>query len=411
MINQIGENAKNAKLALSLLTSEKKDEVLNGLALALDINRVLIKEENIKDMEAGKNTGLDAALLDRLLLDDKRIDQMITGLHDLISFPDPIGEVLETIKRANGLLIEKISVPLGVVGIIYESRPNVTLDAFSLCFKSGNVSILKGGKEAIHSNIILETIIRDVLVQNHLNPDILQVIKQTDRETTKQMMKMNEYIDVLIPRGSQGLIRSVLENSNIPVIQTGAGNCHIYVDKDADQNMAIKIIINAKIQRPGVCNALESLLVNKYIASEFLPKLALALPEVTFFADSVAKSIVPGFKLAEEADYAREYLGLSASIKICDDYNDAITHINKYSTGHSEAIITENKEVAELFTRAVDSSTVYVNASTRFTDGSEFGYGAEIGISTQKLHARGPMGLKQLCSYKYIVHGNGQTRN
>ncbi len=411
MINQIGENAKNAKLALSLLTSEKKDEVLNGLALALDINRVLIKDENIKDMEAGKNTGLDAALLDRLLLDDKRIDQMITGLHDLISFPDPIGEVLETIKRDNGLLIEKISVPLGVVGIIYESRPNVTLDAFSLCFKSGNVSILKGGKEAIHSNIILETIIRDVLVQNHLNPDILQVIKQTDRETTKQMMKMNEYIDVLIPRGSQGLIRSVLENSNIPVIQTGAGNCHIYVDKEADQDMAIEIIINAKIQRPGVCNALESLLVNKYIADEFLPKLALALPEVTFFADSVAKSIVPGFKLAEEADYAREYLGLSASIKICDDYNDAITHINKYSTGHSEAIITENKEVAELFTRAVDSSTVYVNASTRFTDGSEFGYGAEIGISTQKLHARGPMGLKQLCSYKYIVHGNGQTRN
>ena len=411
MINQIGENAKNAKLALSLLTSEKKDEVLNGLALALDINRVLIKDENIKDMEAGKNTGLDAALLDRLLLDDKRIDQMITGLHDLISFPDPIGEVLETIKRDNGLLIEKISVPLGVVGIIYESRPNVTLDAFSLCFKSGNVSILKGGKEAIHSNIILETIIRDVLVQNHLNPDILQVIKQTDRETTKQMMKMNEYIDVLIPRGSQGLIRSVLENSNIPVIQTGAGNCHIYVDKEADQDMAIEIIINAKIQRPGVCNALESLLVNKYIANEFLPKLALALPEVTFFADSVAKSIVPGFKLAEEADYAREYLGLSASIKICDDYNDAITHINKYSTGHSEAIITENKEVAELFTRAVDSSTVYVNASTRFTDGSEFGYGAEIGISTQKLHARGPMGLKQLCSYKYIVHGNGQTRN
>ena len=411
MINQIGENAKNAKLALSLLTSEKKDEVLNGLALALDINRVLIKDENIKDMEAGKNTGLDAALLDRLLLDDKRIDQMITGLHDLISFPDPIGEVLETIKRDNGLLIEKISVPLGVVGIIYESRPNVTLDAFSLCFKSGNVSILKGGKEAIHSNIILETIIRDVLVQNHLNPDILQVIKQTDRETTKQMMKMNEYIDVLIPRGSQGLIRSVLENSNIPVIQTGAGNCHIYVDKEADQDMAIEIIINAKIQRPGVCNALESLLVNKYIADEFLPKLALALPEVTFFADSLAQAIVPGFKLAEEADYAREYLGLSASIKICDDYNDAITHINKYSTGHSEAIITENKEVAELFTRAVDSSTVYVNASTRFTDGSEFGYGAEIGISTQKLHARGPMGLKQLCSYKYIVHGNGQTRN
>lgn len=411
MINQIGENAKNAKLALSLLTSTKKDEVLNDLALAIDTSRDLIKKENLKDMEAGAKSGLDSVLLDRLLLDDKRIDQMIAGLHDLISFPDPIGERLETIKRDNGLLIEKISVPLGVVGIIYESRPNVTLDAFSLCFKSGNVSILKGGKEAIHSNIILETIIRDVLLKNHLNPDILQVIKQTDRETTKQMMKMNEYIDVLIPRGSQGLIRSVLENSNIPVIQTGAGNCHIYVDKDASQDMAINIIINAKTQRPGVCNALESLLVNKYIADEFLPKLALALPEVTFFTDSSAKAIVPGFKLAEEADYAREYLGLSASIKICDDYNDAITHINKYSTGHSEAIITENKEVAELFTRAVDSSTVYVNASTRFTDGSEFGYGAEIGISTQKLHARGPMGLKQLCSYKYIVHGNGQIRN
>lgn len=411
MINQIGENAKKAKLALSLLTSTKKDEVLNDLALAIDTSRDLIKKENLKDMEAGAKSGLDSVLLDRLLLDDKRIDQMITGLHDLISFPDPIGEIIETIKRDNGLLIEKISVPLGVVGIIYESRPNVTLDAFSLCFKSGNVSILKGGKEAIHSNIILETIIREVLDQNALNPNILQVIKQTDRETTKQMMKMNEYIDVLIPRGSQGLIRSVLENSNIPVIQTGAGNCHIYVDKDANQDMAIEIIINAKTQRPGVCNALESLLVNKYIAAEFLPKLALALPEVTFFGDSVSKTMVPNFKLAEEADYAKEYLGLSASIKVCNDYNDAITHINKYSTGHSEAIITENKEVAELFTRAVDSSTVYVNASTRFTDGSEFGYGAEIGISTQKLHARGPMGLKQLCSYKYIVHGNGQIRN
>ncbi|WP_323611974.1 glutamate-5-semialdehyde dehydrogenase [Erysipelothrix enhydrae] len=409
-MKDIGIKAKEASRSLALLTQEQKNDALGRIGEDLLRNASQIIEANQLDLEAADQNGITGALRDRLILNQARIEAMVQGLNELTLLKDPVGEVLEVLEPDNGLYIEKVSVPLGVIGIIYESRPNVTVDAFGLCFKSGNAVVLKGGKEAIHTNIELERIVRNSLTDLNMNPNCVQVIKDTRREVTTQLMKLNEYIDVLIPRGSASLIRAVVENSTIPVIETGAGNCHIYVDKDADVSMALDIIENAKCQRLGVCNTMESLVVHKDIAPTFLPLLVNKLPNVVYHGDLVACEIVDTMVLANDDDFGKEYLDLELSVKVVDSLEAAISHINFYNTKHSEAIITNNEKTAQRFTQEVDASTVYVNASTRFTDGSQFGFGAEIGISTQKLHARGPMGLKQLTSYKYIVKGKGQTR-
>lgn len=409
-MKDIGIKAKEASTELALLTQEQKNQALKRIGddLLEQANKII--GANQLDLEAADQNGITGALRDRLILNQARIEAMVQGLNELTLLKDPVGEVLEVLEPENGLYIEKVSVPLGVIGIIYESRPNVTVDAFGLCFKSGNAVVLKGGKEAIHTNIELERIVRNSLTDLSINSNCVQVIKDTRREVTTQLMKLNEYIDVLIPRGSTSLIRAVVENSTIPVIETGAGNCHIYVDYDADVSMALDIIENAKCQRLGVCNTMESLVVHKDIAPTFLPLLVNKLPHVVYHGDLVACEIVDTMVLANDDDFRKEYLDLEMSVKVVDSLEEAIAHINFYNTKHSEAIITNNEKTAQRFTREVDASTVYVNASTRFTDGSQFGFGAEIGISTQKLHARGPMGLKQLTSYKYIVKGKGQTR-
>lgn len=409
-MKDIGIKAKEASRSLALLTQEQKNQALKRIGDDLLEQANEIIEANQLDLEAADQNGITGALRDRLILNQARIEAMVQGLNELTLLKDPVGEVLEALEPENGLYIEKVSVPLGVIGIIYESRPNVTVDAFGLCFKSGNAVVLKGGKEAIHTNIELERIVRNSLTDLNINPNCVQVIKDTRREVTTQLMKLNEYIDVLIPRGSASLIRAVVENSTIPVIETGAGNCHIYVDYDADISMALDIIENAKCQRLGVCNTMESLVVHKDIAPTFLPLLVNKLPHVVYHGDLVACEIVDTMVLANDVDFRKEYLDLEMSVKVVDSLEEAIAHINFYNTKHSEAIITNNEKTAQRFTQEVDASTVYVNASTRFTDGSQFGFGAEIGISTQKLHARGPMGLKQLTSYKYIVKGKGQTR-
>lgn len=409
-MKDIGIRAKEASRSLALLTQEQKNQALKRIGDDLLEQANEIIEANQLDLEAADQNRITGALRDRLILNQARIEAMVQGLNELTLLKDPVGEVLEVLEPENGLYIEKVSVPLGVIGIIYESRPNVTVDAFGLCFKSGNAVVLKGGKEAIHTNIELERIVRNSLTDLNINPNCVQVIKDTRREVTTQLMKLNEYIDVLIPRGSASLIRAVVENSTIPVIETGAGNCHIYVDYDADVSMALDNIENAKCQRLGVCNTMESLVVHKDIAPTFLPLLVNKLPHVVYHGDLVACEIVDTMVLANDDDFRKEYLDLEMSVKVVDSLEEAIVHINFYNTKHSEAIITNNEKTAQRFTQEVDASTVYVNASTRFTDGSQFGFGAEIGISTQKLHARGPMGLKQLTSYKYIVKGKGQTR-
>lgn len=410
MIKEIGINAKKAEQTIAFLSNEQKNDALRLIAKNLNSKRTDILEENKKDVENGVVIGLTDSLLDRLTLDDARIDSMIQGLEEIASMADPLNRTLSESTTKEGLSIRKTTVPLGVIGIIYESRPNVTLDSFALCFKAGNAVVLKGGKEAIYSNTILESIIRDSLSSLSLDPNIIQVIKRTDREATNEMMRLNKYIDVLIPRGSAGLIKAVVENSTIPVIQTGDGNCHIYIDNEADIDMSIEIIKNAKMQRMGVCNALESLVIHKDIAEEILPLIESTLVGVHIHADAEAMKTLPNVTLATEEDFYTEYLGPEVSIKTVSSLDEAITHINEHNTKHSEAIITRNRDKADEFTKKVDASTVYVNASTRFTDGSVFGLGAEIGISTQKLHARGPMGVDALCSYKYIVEGTGQIR-
>ena len=351
-------------------------------------------------------------LIDRLLLTESRIEGMAEGLRQVSALEDPIGEVLGMKKRPNGLLIGQKRVPLGVIGIIYEARPNVTADAFALCFKTGNVVILKGGSDAIHSNEAIVNCIRETLKEQGVTENAIQLISDTSRETAAEFMKMNQYVDVLIPRGGRGLIKAVVEQSTIPVIETGTGNCHTYVDETADLQMAANIIINAKTQRVGVCNACESVLVHKDIKDAFLPVLAKRLQEkhVEIRADEAAYDLIPGAVHATEEDWGKEYLDYILSIKVVSSVEEAIAHINKYNTKHSEAIITNNYEHAQKFLDEVDAAAVYVNASTRFTDGFEFGFGAEIGISTQKLHARGPMGLQALTTTKYIIYGNGQVR-
>ncbi|MBR5800112.1 MAG: glutamate-5-semialdehyde dehydrogenase [Lachnospiraceae bacterium] len=410
-LTEMGQRACTSKYEVQKLTTAKKNEALTAVAKALVEEQDFIIEANAIDIETGKKKGMHPGLLDRLLLNADRIKGMAEGLMQVVDLEDPIGEVLETFERPQGFVIEKRRVPLGVIGIIYESRPNVTADAFGLCFKSGNAVILKGGSDALNSNKAITQVIRKALKSVSVNEDAIQLIEATDRAVTQEFMKMKEYVDVLIPRGGAGLIRSVVENSTIPVIETGTGNCHIYVDEYADLDKAVAIIFNAKTQRIGVCNACESLVVHEKVSKDLMPRLVESFREknVLIRGDEATQSVI-SCEPATEEDYAKEYLDYIISVKTVKNADEAIAHINKYNTKHSEAIITENKEVAEKFLNEVDAACVYHNVSTRFTDGFEFGLGAEIGISTQKLHARGPMGLKELTSYKFAVRGDGQVR-
>lgn len=410
-LQETGQKAVQAKYEVQKLSEKEKNRALLTIAEALVTETDRILAANEEDLARAEEKGMKAGLIDRLRLTEERIKGMAEGIEKVTQLPDPVGELLETIHRPNGLVIEKRRVPLGVVGIIYESRPNVTADAFSLCFKSGNAVILKGGSDALYSNKAIVSVIREGLEKSGVTEDAISFIDATDRAVTMEFMKMKEYVDVLIPRGGAGLIRSVVENSTIPVIETGTGNCHIYIDEDADLAKAIPIIINAKTQRLGVCNACESLVVHEKIREKLLPDLAKALSEksVEIRGDEKIGEVINCVPATEE-DYGTEYLDAIISMKTVKNVDEAIAHINKYNTKHSEAIITENREHAEKFLNEVDAACVYVNASTRFTDGFEFGFGAEIGISTQKLHARGPMGLRELTSYKYRITGNGQIR-
>lgn len=411
LLNHLGKNAAVAKYELQKLSTDTKNQALIAVSDALVRESGRIIQENEKDIKRGEEKGMHTGLIDRLRLTEERIKGMAEGLKQIAELSDPIGEVMETFERPNGLKIEKRRVPMGVIGIIYESRPNVTADAFGLCFKSGNVVILKGGSDALCSNIAITGVIRKALKSEGITEDAIQLIESTDRAVAQEFMRLKEYVDLLIPRGGAGLIRSVVENSTIPVIETGTGNCHIYVDEYADLNKAIPIIINAKTQRIGVCNACESLVIHEAVKDALLPELAKALKEysVEIRGDEKITQVIDCVPATEE-DYGTEYLDYIISMKTVASVDEAIAHINKYSTRHSESIITENKENLEKFLNEVDAACVYANASTRFTDGFEFGFGAEIGISTQKLHARGPMGLKELTSYKYVIRGNGQVR-
>ena len=412
MLLELGKRAKAAETELRIITTNEKNRVLAAVAKSLTDHTDALLEANAVDVANGRANHMPEGLVDRLLLTADRINGMAEGLRQLVELEDPIGEVTGMKKRPNGLLIGQKRVPLGVVGIIYEARPNVTADAFGLCFKTGNVVILKGGSDAIHSNKAIVDCIRETLKAEGVNEDAIQLIEDTSRETAAEFMKMNEYVDVLIPRGGKGLIKAVVNQSTIPVIETGTGNCHIYVDESADLEMAVNIILNAKTQRVGVCNACESLLVYDKVKADLLPVLAARLKEkhVEMRADQEAKALMPGAVDATEEDWGTEYLDYILSIKVVYSVDEAIAHINRYNTGHSEAIVTNNYTNAQKFLDEVDAAAVYVNASTRFTDGFEFGYGAEIGISTQKLHARGPMGLLALTTTKYIIYGNGQIR-
>lgn len=405
-------NACKAKMVLGKLSTGKKNSVLEAVAKALCENADEIIAANNIDVENGINNNMSQGLVDRLKLTTARIEDMALGLRKVADLPDPIGEVTEMTKRPNGMTIGKRRVPMGVIGIIYEARPNVTSDAFGLCFKTGNAVILKGGSDAINSNRKIVQVIRKALAENDVTEDAVQLIESTDRETTTKFMRMNKYVDLLIPRGSAGLIKATVENATIPVIETGTGNCHVYVDKSADIDMAVKILVNAKTQRIGVCNACESLVVHENILEKFLPVAVAALKEknVEIRADEAARKICPGLKEATEEDFYTEYLDYIISVKTVKSIDEAIEHINGHNTKHSESIVTKDYDNANKFLDEIDAACVYVNASTRFTDGFEFGFGAEIGISTQKLHARGPMGLKELTTSKYIIYGSGQIR-
>ena len=411
-LEEIGKCAKAAEPALRVLNAGEKDKALLGVAEKLLADASYILEANEKDVVRAKESGMKPGLVDRLMLDRSRIEGMAEGIRQVAALPDPVGEVRSMKQRPNGLLIGQKRVPLGVIGIIYESRPNVTADAFALCFKAGNVVILRGGSDAFYSNLAIVETIRTALKDHGVPKDAIQLIEDTSRKTAQEFMKMDRYVDLLIPRGGAGLIRSVLENSRIPVIETGTGNCHIFVDESADLQMAVSIIFNAKTQRIGVCNACESLVVHERVLDRLMPLLKKKLDEkqVEIRGDRKAAAAAEGIVPATEEDWGTEYLDYILSVKTVDSIDEAIAHINRYNTGHSEAIITSDYANAQRFLNEVDAAAVYVNASTRFTDGYEFGFGAEIGISTQKLHARGPMGLEALTSYKYIIYGNGQIR-
>ncbi len=411
-VQQLGQNAKGCAAQINTASTADKNRVLSVIAEELEAGVEQILAENKKDITTAREMGIPETMIDRLMLDEGRIGDIADAVRTLIDLDDPVGVVERGFTRPNGLVIHKTRVPLGVIGIIFESRPNVSVDAATLCLKAGNAVILRGGKEAIHSNRALVGIMRRALEKCGFDPNVIQLVDDTSRESANQMMKLSGFIDVLIPRGGRGLIQAVVQNATVPVIETGTGNCHIYVDKAADLAMAADIVYNAKTSRPSVCNAAESLLVHEAVAQEFLPMVKQRLDEkgVQLFGCAKTRSILEGIQEATEEDYAAEYLDYKMSVKVVASIEEAVEHIRLYSTHHSDCIVTNDLAASELFTRSVDSAAVYVNASTRFTDGGEFGFGAEIGISTQKLHARGPMGLNELTSVKYVVHGNGQIR-
>ena len=407
----LGKNAKIAQVTLADASTALKNKALTAISEALLENKDDIIKANSLDLANGKANGMSESLLDRLALTEARIKDIANSVLEIVALPDPVGVVKSGSTRPNGLNIEKVAVPMGTIAVIYEARPNVTIDAAALCLKSGNAVILRGGKEAINSNIATANIMRQAIESVGLDKNCIQLVEDTSRETANALMKLNGYIDVLIPRGGAGLINSVVQNATVPVIETGVGNCHIYVDKTADIDMAVDIIYNAKTSRPSVCNAAESLVIHKDIAAQALPAIKSKLDEKTveLCGDEYAGNIID-ITLATDEDWGKEYLDYKMSIKTVDNVEEAIAHINTYSTGHSEAIITNDYNSAQKFTKLVNSSAVYVNASTRFTDGGQFGFGAEIGISTQKLHARGPIGLPELTTTKFVIRGNGQIR-
>ena len=411
-ILKLANDVKNSAKCINFASSSKKNEILRYIKENITSGADIILKANEKDVKNAMECNLKGSFINRLALDSDKIKNIAESIDYVIALKDPVNRILNGEVAANGLKIEKISLPLGVVGIIYEARPNVTVDAAVISIKSGNAVILRGGKEAINTNTVLVDLIKKAILKANLNPNILGFVADTSRESAMDMMKLNDVLDVLIPRGGAGLINTVVNNASVPVIQTGVGNCHIYVDEFADLDMALKIVINAKVSRPSVCNAAESLLIHDAVANKFLTRLNNEFIKlgVTLYGCSKSCSIVAGIKPAKEEDYFCEYLDLKMSVKIVSSVEQALQHIAKYSSHHSEAIITSNYFVAEYFLDNVDSAAVYVNASTRFTDGAEFGLGAEIGISTQKLHARGPMGLDALTTTKFIVRGNGQTR-
>ena len=407
-----GQRAKEASYELMNATTTQKNEALLKMAEKLLENKDYIIKENKKDLDRAIEKGTTEAMLDRLKLDEKRLADMADGLKEVVALADPVGEVTSMWKRPNGLQIGKQRVPMGVIGIIYEARPNVTCDAAGLCLKTGNAVILRGGSEAINSNMAIVKALVEGIKEAGLPEYSLQLVEDTSREVATEMMRLNEYIDVLIPRGGAGLIQAVVKNATVPVIETGTGNCHVYVDCDADLEMAKNIVINAKTSRPAVCNAEEKLLVSEKVADKFIPMIINVLREknVKVIGDEKVRNIIEDVEAATEEDWGKEYLDYIIGVKIVKDVDEAISHINKYGSGHSEAIVTKSYDNSQRFLQRVDAAAVYVNASTRFTDGSEFGFGAEIGISTQKLHARGPMGLTELTTTKYIIYGNGQIR-
>jgi glutamate-5-semialdehyde dehydrogenase len=409
---EIGKKARKAAGQLASLNTDKKNQVLMLVADLLEEHSGTILAANSGDLEMGREMGLKGAVVERLTLSRERIKEIAKGIREIVQLEDPIGEVLEMKKRPNGLLIGKKRVPLGVVGVIYESRPNVTADVAGLCIKTGNVCVLRGGKEAFQSNNAIVRIFHDAIGRCGLDPNMVQLVQNTDRESAVAMMKLHDYLDILIPRGGAGLIQAVVQNSTVPVIETGVGNCHVYVDETADLEKAVSIVVNAKTHRPVVCNAAESLLVHEKVAALVLPDIGRALTEagVEIRGDKITCKLVPEAKPASEEDWATEYLDLIISSKVVGSVEEAVDHINRYGSMHSESIVTENYSNAQYFLDRVDAAAVYVNASTRFTDGFEFGFGAEIGISTQKLHARGPMGLKELTTNKYVIYGSGQIR-
>ena len=413
-MEQMGQKARQAARELNAVSGTQKNAALEAMASSLEEQTGTVLEANERDITRARAAGMIDSMIDRLRLTKERVAGMAAGIRSIRALTDPVGEVMEGRRLENGLEVRKVRVPMGVIGIIYEARPNVTSDAAALCLKAGSAVILRGGKEAIESNRAVAQALRAGLEAAGLQPDTVQLVEDTSRETAAAMMKMNGYIDLLIPRGGAGLIRSVVENATVPVIQTGVGNCHIYVDESADADMAQAIVVNAKASRPSVCNAAETLLIHSGAAPALLPPLAAALREkgVRLRCCGRAAALLPGVPVepAEEADWATEYLDYILAVRVVDSLEEAMDHIARYGTGHSECIVTENYEHAQRFTREVDAAAVYVNASTRFTDGGEFGMGAEIGISTQKLHARGPMGLRELTTVKYIVNGSGQIR-
>lgn len=413
MIDLLGKQAKKASIELAKLSTVEKNTFLNALAQALVDQTPFLVEENSKDLTHAKDNGIDDVMIDRLRLTPQRIIDIAEGIKQVVALADPVGKVIDGFTNLDGLKILQTRVPLGVVGMIFESRPNVSVDAFTLCFKTNNAVILRGGKDAINSNKALVSVMKATLKAQNITEDAVGLVTDTSHEVAREMMVATQYLDVLIPRGGAGLIKTVKEQSRVPIIETGSGNVTIYVDEFADLEMATKIVINAKTQRPSVCNAAESLVVHEKVAATFLPKLQAAInavQPVEFRLDEIAQTLMTGTKATEE-DFATEYLDYIMSVKVVSDIDQAIAHINRYSTKHSESIITNNIARAEQFQAEIDAAAVYVNASTRFTDGFVFGFGAEIGISTQKLHARGPMGLEALTSYKYLINGTGQTRN